>query len=103
MKSLDSFKKAVEPKRRTSKLKKFKDEIFELYESGYKIAQIQEFLAQNNCKISKSRIWDFISKKDVVIKTTTVKTVEQSSGGATIKTKSKSKALNHFLNNVGKE
>ncbi len=102
MKSLDSFKKAVEPKRRVSKLNKFKNEIFELYDMDYSVSQIQKFLSENEIKISKRRIWDFISKRDVVIKTTTVKTVEQSSG-ATIKTKTKSKALNHFLSNVGKE
>ena len=103
MKSLNSFKKAVEPKRRVSKLNKFRTEIFELYDIDYSVSQIQKFLSENEIKISKRRIWDFISKRDVVIKTTTVKTVEQSSGGATIKTKTKSKALNHFLDNVGKE
>ena len=75
MKSLDSFKKAVEPKRRVSKLNKFRNEIFELYDMDYSVSQIQKFLFENEIKISKRRIWDFISKRDVVIKTTTVKTI----------------------------
>lgn len=102
MKTLDSFKKAVKPKRKISKLLKFRDEIFDLYNSGYRVQQIQDFLATNGVKISKQRIWDFIAKKgEVVVKTTKVET--KTEDGATVKTKTKSKALDSFLNRVDEE
>lgn len=100
MKTLDSFKKVIKPKRKISKLLKFRDEIFDLYNSGYRIQQIQDFLATNSVKITKRRIWDFIAKKgEVIVKTTKVETKD----GATVKTKTKSKALDSFLNRVDEE
>ena len=100
MKTLDSFMKKVEPKRRVSKLKKFENEIFELYDKGYKVSQIKDFLFENGIKIQKRRIWAFIAKRDeVVVKTT--KKIEKD--GATIKTTTRSKALESFLNKIDGE
>ena len=61
MKTLEDFKKRTEPKRRLSKLEKFRDEIFDLYNSGYKVEQIQDYLLENNVKVSRSRLYSFIS------------------------------------------
>ena len=99
MKTLDSFMKKVEPKRRVSKLKKFENEIFELYDNGYRVSQIKDFLFENGIKISKQRIWAFLAKRDkVVVQTTEIET----DNGKTIKT-TRSKALESFLNKIDGE
>ena len=99
MKTLDSFMKKVEPKRRVSKLKKFENEIFELYDNGYRVSQIKDFLFENGINIQKRRIWDFIANRDkVVVETTEIKTDD----GKTIKT-TRSKALESFLNKIDGE
>lgn len=47
------------PKRRVSRLKKFETEILQLYNDGYQVEQIQEFLAANNIKVSVRAINKF--------------------------------------------
>jgi len=60
MKTLENFVKKVEPKRRVSKLAKFEKEIHELYQQGYKVEQIQEFLESNGIKASARGIRWFL-------------------------------------------
>ena len=60
MKTLESFTKKVEPKRRKSKLAKFEKEIHELYSKGYKVEQIQEFLKLNGVSADRSYIFKFL-------------------------------------------
>jgi len=89
--------KKVEPKRRVSKLKKFENEIFELYDNGYRVSQIKDFLFVNGIKISKQRIWAFIAKRNEVV----VKTSEKvEKDGTTIKTTTRSKALAKFMKTI---
>jgi DNA-binding transcriptional MerR regulator len=64
MKTLESFLKNRKPDRRSSNLKEFENEINQLYETGFKIETIQEFLKANGVKkgISQRNIYKFISK-----------------------------------------
>lgn len=85
MKKLESFKAQSPPKRRVSRLKKFETEILQLYNEGYQVEQIQEFLAANGVKVTIDAINKF--KRNLSIKTpsseaaqkskTTQKTVEE--------------------------
>ena len=59
MKTLDSFHGQSPPKRRVSRLKKYKTEILQLYDEGYQVEQIQEFLASNGIKVSVRAINKF--------------------------------------------
>jgi len=60
MKTLESFTKKNKPKRRTSKLKKFENEIRELYKKEYRVEQIQEFLEKNGIKVARSYLYEFL-------------------------------------------
>ena len=60
MKTLESFTKKNKPKRRTSKLKKFENEIHNLYQQGYKVEQIQEFLEKRGIKVKIWGIYKFL-------------------------------------------
>jgi len=60
MKTLESFVKKIEPKRRKSKLAKFEKEIKELYNKGYRVEQIQEFLKLNGVSADRSYIFKFL-------------------------------------------
>lgn len=67
MKSLDSFLKKYKPqKKRKSKLRPFKNEIFELFEQDYQIKFIQIFLRSKNVVVAESTIYHFLKteKKD---------------------------------------
>lgn len=71
MKSLESFIKKNQPKKRVSQLKKYEKETLELYATDYQVEQIQEFLISKNIKISTRRIYKFIegrAKKNFSIK-----------------------------------
>lgn len=59
MKTLDSFRGQSPPKRRVSRLKKFETEILQLYDEGYQVEQIQEFLLQNGVKVTVDAINKF--------------------------------------------
>lgn len=71
MKPLEKFK-ASPPKRRVSRLKKFETEILQLYEEGYQVEQIQEFLRQNGVKVTVDAINKF--KRNLSIKNSFLKT-----------------------------
>ncbi len=62
MKVLDDFKKHSPPKRRVSKLKSFKQEILELYNEGYRVEQIQEYLLTHKVTTSKAWLYKFIKQ-----------------------------------------
>jgi len=65
MKTLEDFTKKQPPKRRKSKLNEYGKEIKELYNMGYRVPQIREFLSINGIKISCTSIYNFLSKKNV--------------------------------------
>ena len=60
MKTLESFTKKVEPKRRQSKLKKYEKEIRELYAKGYRVEQIKDFLKDNKVEVEIWGIYKFL-------------------------------------------
>lgn len=62
MKVLDDFKKHSPPKRRVSKLKSFKQEILELYNEGYRVEQIQEYLLTHKVITSRAWLYKFIKQ-----------------------------------------
>jgi hypothetical protein len=59
MKPLEKFKATSPPKRRVSRLKKYTDEILELYNNGYQVEQIQEFLRAQGIIVSVDAINKF--------------------------------------------
>lgn len=59
MKKLESFKAQSPPKRRVSRLKKYEKEILELYDDGYRVEQIQDFLRQNGINVTVDAINKF--------------------------------------------
>ena len=70
MKTLEQFCKQNEPKRRTSKLDAYYDEITELYNRGYQIEQIQDFLKSQKIDISVRGIRKYLkSRKTIQVKT----------------------------------
>ena len=84
MKTLEDFIKKKAPKRRVSKLKNFENEITELYNLGYSVTQIREFLSEFDIEISGTSIYNFFSKKDVNNRNKTNK-----AGGSKNETKTK--------------
>jgi len=75
MKTLDSFTKKIKPNRRKSKLVKFEKEIHKLYQSGYRVEQIQNFLNKNGIQVSSSYIWRFLKlNKNLNIKSFSLQT-----------------------------
>lgn len=62
MKPLADFKSTSPPKRRVSKIQKFKTEILDLYDNQYSVEQIQEYLLQNGVKVSVRRIYQFLKQ-----------------------------------------
>jgi len=68
MKALDDFLKKVEPKKRKSKLIKFRDEILKLFENDYTVQQIQFFLKKQKVETSIPNIYKFIKKQQEVKK-----------------------------------
>ena len=70
MKTLEQFCKQNEPKRRTSKLDAYYDEITELYNRSYQIEQIQDFLKSQKIDISVRGIRKYLkSRKTIQVKT----------------------------------
>jgi len=66
MKTLESFTKKNKPQRRTSKLRKFENEIRELYKKGYRVEQIKEFLETRGVKITTRHIWNFLKLNKIL-------------------------------------
>ncbi len=59
MKNLEKFKATTPPQRRVSRLKKYADEILQLYTDGYQVEQIQEFLQTQGITVSVDAINKF--------------------------------------------
>lgn len=78
MKPLEKFKSREPPKRRTSRLKKYETEILQLYNEGYQVEQIQEFLSLHGIKVSVRAINKF--KQNLSTKNSSLQT--PSSGAA---------------------
>jgi hypothetical protein len=93
MKKLESFKAQSPPKRRVSRLKKFETEILQLYNEGYQVEQIQEFLAANGVKVTIDAINKF--KRNLSIKNSSLKT---SSSEAAQKSKTTQKTVEELKN-----
>jgi len=72
VKNLEKFKATSPPQRRVSRLKKYADEILQLYSEGYKVEQIQEFLLLQKVKVSVRAINKF--KQSLSIKNSSLKT-----------------------------
>ena len=108
MKDLGDFKQHSPPTRRTSRLKSFKNEILELYDEGYRVEQIQEFLAQNNIHITVDAINKF--KRNLKTQNFPLKTPSSYIGAAkksqpepkVANEPNGSKALNAFYKNMQK-
>lgn len=62
MKSLEKFKSREPPKRRVAKLEKIKNEVIDLYQSGYSVEQIHEFAKLEKIEVSISSVKRFLSK-----------------------------------------
>lgn len=62
MKTLEQFCKTNDPNRRKSRLDAYHDEITELYDRGYQIEQIQDFLKSQKVNVSQSNLYKFLSK-----------------------------------------
>ena len=70
MKTLEQFCQENEPKRRMSKLVPYYDEITELYDRGYQIEQIRDFLKSQKIDISVRGIRKYLkSRKTIQVKT----------------------------------
>ena len=71
MKTLEDFMHSHPPNRRQSKLKAFQDEILQMYSNGYKVEQIQEWLALNKVNVTVDAINKF--KKNLNSKNSSLK------------------------------
>lgn len=59
---LEKFKSREPPKRRVAKLEKIKNEVIDLYQSGYSVEQIHEFAKLEKIEVSISSVKRFLSK-----------------------------------------
>lgn len=94
MKPLENFFIKNPPKKRVSKLKKYENEIMEMYEKNYKVEQIQEFLKTQNVEISVIGIYKFLQKQEISAATETA-TVQNNK-----KPNKPNKAMARFLQKV---
>lgn len=60
--TIDQFRSQVKPTR-GSKLDPFRDEILALYDEGYSLDQVMEFLALNEVQVAKSTLHGFIKRR----------------------------------------
>lgn len=60
--TIDQFRSQVKPTR-GSKLDPFRDEILALYDEGYSLDQVIEFLALNEVQVAKSTLHGFIKRR----------------------------------------
>ena len=80
MKDLDDFVKNNSPNRRKSKLEPFREAIYKLYDDGYQVEQIIDFLSKNKVQTSKQNLYKFLkAQKNSLIKTTIVGEADQNS------------------------
>lgn len=75
MKTLVGFMKKNKPEKRISKLKNFKNEIFELFNQGFRVEQIQEFLAENEINSSARNIYYFLKNNSKEVKNFSLQTL----------------------------
>lgn len=68
MKTLEKFKANSPPKRRVPKLHKIKEEVADLYQSGYQVEQIQEFAKLEKIEVSLRTVSRYLSKLKVSAK-----------------------------------
>ncbi len=68
MKPLEKFKSREPPKRKVPKLDKIKIEVYDLYQSGYQVEQIQEFAKLQKIEVSLSTVKRYLSKLKVSAK-----------------------------------
>lgn len=81
--TVDQFRAQVKPLR-GSKLDPFRDEILTLYDEGYSLDQIMEFLALNEVQVAKSTLHGFIKRRlgvSTVNKTSRIKSTEKEGRG----------------------
>ena len=76
MKPLESFLNEHPPNRRQSLLQPFQDEIVHLYDNGYQVEQIQQWLETQKIKIKKVTIYKFLEK--IKVKNFSFQTPEKS-------------------------
>lgn len=62
MKPLQKFKSREPPKRRVAKLEKIKEEVMDLYSSGYQAEQIQLFAKEQKIEVSLRTISRYLRK-----------------------------------------
>lgn len=62
MKPLEKFKSREPPKRRVAKLEKIKNEVIDLYQSGYSVEQIHEFAKLEKIEVSLRTISRYLRK-----------------------------------------
>ena len=72
MKNLNDFLKNNEPERRISKIEPFRKEVFQLYEQGFKVEQIIDFLKGEKIETSKQNLYKFLKSKNSSLKTPVV-------------------------------
>ena len=100
MKTLDNWMQKHPPNRRQSKLKPYQDEILQMYEAGYRVEQIQEWLAQNNVNVSVRAINKF--KQNLNSKNSSLKTSQKIKKTEVKKEEVNHKATKAFFNNLDK-
>jgi hypothetical protein len=62
VKALEKFKSREPPKRRVAKLEKIKEEVQDLYRTGYSIEQIQLFAIEQKIEVSLRTISRYLRK-----------------------------------------
>ncbi|OHE05409.1 hypothetical protein [Sulfurimonas sp. RIFOXYB12_FULL_35_9] len=62
MKQLESFKSREPPKRRVQKLESIREEVLDLYKSGYQAEQIQLFAKEQKIEVSLRTISRYLRK-----------------------------------------
>lgn len=65
MKQLESFKSREPPKRRVQKLESIREEVLDLYKSGYQAEQIQEFAKLKKIEVSLRTVSRYLRKLKV--------------------------------------
>ena len=100
MKTLEDFMHKHPPNRRQSKLKPHKDEILQMYESGYKVEQIQEWLSQNQVTVSVRAINKF--KQNLNSKNSSLKKPQKTKKPEIKKEDIEHKATKAFIQNLDK-
>ena len=100
MKTLEDFMHKHPPNRRQSKLKPFQDEILQMYEAGYKVEQIQEWLAQNKITVSVRAINKF--KQNLNSKNSSLENPQKIKKTEVKKEDIKHKATKAFISNLDK-